>query len=69
MLDTFLGKKMHTLKNKQTSKQKQEEDRKSIEKIKSSFWLKFVEFEEMVIRLRVKKPHYSKTSSKLQGLS
>lgn len=28
MLDTFVGKKIHTLKNKQTSKQKQEEDRK-----------------------------------------
>ena len=39
MLDTFVGKKIHTLKNKQTSKQKQEEDRKSIEKIKCSFWL------------------------------
>ena len=79
MLDTFVGKKIHTLKNKQTSKQKQEEDRKSIEKIKCSFWLenlrkfekiwKFWKFVEIVIRLRVKKPHYSKTSSKLQGLS
>ena len=79
MLDTFVGKKIHTLKNKQTSKQKQEEDRKSIEKIKCSFWLenlrnfekiwKFWKFEETVIRLRVKTPHYSKTSSKLQGLS
>ena len=39
MLNTFVGKKIHTLKNKQTSKQKQEEDRKSIEKIKCSFWL------------------------------
>lgn len=28
MLDTFVGKKIHTLKNKQTSKQKQEEDKK-----------------------------------------
>ena len=65
---------------KQTNKQtKQEEDRKSIEKIKCSFWLenlrnfekiwKFWKFEEIVIRLRVKKPHYSKTNSKLQGLS
>lgn len=79
MLDTFVGKKIHTLKNKQTSKQKQEEDRKSIEKIKCSFWLenlrnfekiwKFWKFEEIAIRLRVKKPHYSKISSKLQGLS
>ena len=39
MLDTFVGNKIHTLKNKQTSKQKQEEDRKSIEKIKCRFWL------------------------------
>ena len=29
MLDTFVGKKIHTLKNKQTSKQKQEEDKKN----------------------------------------
>lgn len=40
MLDTFVGKKIHTLKNKQTSKQKQEEDRKSIGKLNAVFGLK-----------------------------